>query len=120
MKLVKKVFRKRQKLRDCVKGTLERPRLSIFRSNKYLYVQVIDDTNCKTLVSYSTNSLDFKKKYPTVNKNSCFSAQILGKTIAIACIEKNIDKIIFDRGRYLYHGRVKTIAENARIHGLKF
>ena len=119
MKLVKKVFRKRQKLRDCEILFLLIS-FFIFRSNKYLYVQVIDDTNCKTLVSYSTNSLDFKKKHPTVNKNSCFSAQIVGKTIAIACIEKNIDKIIFDRGRYLYHGRVKTIAENARIHGLKF
>jgi large subunit ribosomal protein L18 len=120
MKFSKNLFRKRQNLRSQLKGTAERPRLSIFRSNKYIYVQIINDLTAETLISHSTNSLNFKKNNPTIQKNSCVAAEMLGKNIAKDCLEKNITKIIFDRGSYIYHGKIKALAESARLHGLKF
>jgi large subunit ribosomal protein L18 len=120
MKLSKKLFRKRQSLRGSIKGTSERPRLSVFRSNIYLYAQIIDDINSQTLVSYSTNCPDFKSNNVKINTNSCISAKILGQKIANLCLEKNINQIIFDRGPYLYHGQIKAIADGARAEGLKF
>tara|TARA_B100000809_G_C15088570_1_gene512342 strand:- start:148 stop:507 length:360 start_codon:yes stop_codon:yes gene_type:complete len=119
MKLSKKLLRKRQSLRGSIKGTLNRPRLSVFRSNKYIYAQIIDDSNAKTLASYSTNSLKFKS-YKLKNNNTCSAAKIVGETIAELCVEKDIKQIIFDRGPYLYHGRIKALAEGTRTNGLNF
>nr|YP_009695303.1 50S ribosomal protein L18 [Nitzschia alba]QEI59600.1 50S ribosomal protein L18 [Nitzschia alba] len=100
------------------KGTWNRPRLSIYRSNRHLYAQIINDIISKTIISYSTlkQSLKFKK-YNTI---TCNNSYLMGKTLARLCLKKGILKIIFDRNSYLYHGHVKAVADGARLGGLKF
>jgi large subunit ribosomal protein L18 len=128
MKLSKKISRKRKSLRGLIKGTSECPRLSVFCSNQHIYAQIIDDANFHTLVACS--SLEAEVKDITKLKqaeNGLFSkkdnlniANIIGQRLANQCRLKNINKIVFDRGPYLYHGRVKALAEGARIGGLQF
>lgn len=93
--------------------TKERPRLCVFRSNKHIYAQIIDDEKGITLVSAS--DLELKSK-----KNRIETAFEVGKLIAKKALEKKIEKVVFDRSRYKYHGRVKSLAEGAREGGLKF
>jgi len=118
MKLSKKSLKKRESLRGRIKGTSERPRLSVFRSNQHIYAQVIDDINSKTLISCSTLDSELKEQLP--KGNNCEVSKIIGQKIAERSLQKNITKIIFDRGPYLYHGRVKALAESARSNGLQF
>jgi len=118
MKLSKKIARKRQSLRGLVKGTAERPRLSVFRSNHHIYAQIIDDSSFKTLVACSTVELDIKKE--NSNTANCSTSHLIGKKLAERSLEKNIKKIVFDRGPYIYHGRIKSLAEGARAGGLEF
>jgi large subunit ribosomal protein L18 len=99
-----------------VKGTADRPRLAIFRSNKAFYAQVINDDEGKTLFSLGTNSKDVKGKL----KNTKEGIQSLGETLAKKAVSAKIDKVVFDRAGYLYHGKVKAFAEGARAGGLKF
>lgn len=104
---------KRQiRVRKKVQGTTERPRLSVFRSNRYIYAQIIDDIAQKTLVA--ANSLDQDKGAGKVNAAS------VGKRIAEKAIEQKINQVVFDRSGYQYHGVIKEIAEAARGAGLKF
>ena len=91
------------------------PRLSVFRSNKNIYAQIIDDENGNTLASASSNSKDFDKF-----ENKILSALEVGKQIAEKASKKGISMVKFDRGGYLYHGRVKSLADGAREGGLKF
>ncbi len=91
------------------------PRLSVFRSNKNIYAQIVDDEKGNTLVSASSNSKDFDKF-----KNKSEAAIEVGKTIAKRALKKGISLVKFDRGGYLYHGRVKSLADGAREGGLKF
>ena len=109
---------KRKSLRGLVKGTLERPRLAVYRSNKNIYAQIIDDINSITLVSCST--LDRDIKIDIQNGKSCYASKLMGQKIAKLSLKKNITKIVFDRGPYLYHGRIKALADGARAGGLKF
>jgi large subunit ribosomal protein L18 len=109
---------KRESLRGLVKGTIERPRLSVYRSNEHIYAQIIDDTNATTLVSCST--LDRNIKFNTKNGRTCDASRLLGEKLAELSIKKNITKIVFDRGVYFYHGRVKALADGARTGGLQF
>ena len=109
---------KREGLRGTVKGTLERPRLSVYRSNENIYAQIIDDTNSKTLISCST--LDRSIKLAITNGRTCDASRIIGENLAEQSLKKNITKIVFDRGPYLYHGRVKALADGARAGGLQF
>ena len=109
---------KRNKLRGNIKGTIERPRLSVYRSNENIYAQIIDDTTSKTLVSCST--LDRNIKLEIKNGRTCEASEIIGKKLAELSLKKNIKKIVFDRGPYLYHGRVKALADGARAGGLEF
>lgn len=95
-------------------GTDKKPRLCVFRSNKHIYVQLIDDVRKKTILSASDEKLK-KGKMTKVDL-----AKEIGKTIAQKSLEKKIEKVIFDRGPYKYHGRVKAVAEGAREGGLKF
>jgi len=105
--------RKRQNtIRKKISGMPERPRLSVFKSNRYLYAQIIDDLNQKTLVS--ANSLNESK-----SSNKAAAATV-GKIIAEKALEKNIKSVVFDRSGYKYHGVVKEIADSARNAGLKF
>lgn len=102
------------RIRNKIHGTKERPRLNVFRSNKHFYAQVIDDVSMKTLVGLSTEKLDLKVKS---NKEA---ASKLGTEIVKLCLAKKIKVVVFDRGGYLYHGRVKAFADAAREAGLEF
>ena len=111
-----KVRKKRHaRVRTKITGTTERPRLNVYRSNKHIYAQIIDDTQGITLVSASTMDKDFNGTVGNVE-----GATIIGETIAKRATEKNIKSIVFDRGGYLYHGRVKALADAARENGLEF
>ena len=115
-----KTFRRnriRQRIKKVISGTSDYPRLSVFRSNKEIYCQLIDDVNGKTIVQTSSRDksiVDLKLKS---NIEISFN---VGKSVAELAVKKGIDKIKFDRGGYLYHGRVKSLADGAREGGLKF
>ena len=113
------VIRKRvhTRIREKLSGTPERPRLNVYRSLNHIYTQLIDDTNGVTLVSASSfGKKDAEKTYG----GNIAAAQAVGKKIAELAQEKGIKKVVFDRGGYLYHGRVKALAEAAREAGLDF
>jgi large subunit ribosomal protein L18 len=118
-KLGKNTTRQRvhDRIRKKVQGTAERPRLNVYRSLNHIYVQVIDDMNGKTLVSAS--SAEGKKSDRRTGGNVA-AAKAVGKTIAERAKAKGIDKVVFDRGGYIYHGRVKALADAAREGGLQF
>ena len=109
---------KREGLRGKIKGTLERPRLSVYRSNEHIYAQIIDDMNSKTLLACST--VDRSIKLTLSNGRTCDASHLMGEKLAEFSLQRNITKIIFDRGPYLYHGRVKALADGARTGGLRF
>ena len=102
-------------------GTAEKPRLSVFRSVSHIYVQVIDDLNGKTIVSASTVDPKVKGQMPKgVGGGNIKGAELIGTTIAERLKEKGITKVVFDRNGFLYHGRVRAVAEAARTAGLEF
>ena len=109
---------KRESLRGQIKGTQERPRLSVYRSNENIYAQIIDDRTSNTLISCST--LDRSIKLALSTGRTCDASRLMGEKLAELSIKKNITKIVFDRGPYLYHGRIKAFADGARAGGLKF
>src|SRR5262245_45149768 len=109
-------LRRKERIRKKVIGTQEKPRLSVFRSLNHIYVQAIDDSTGKTLFAASSTDLKGKSK-GTGNKDA---AKLVGELIANKCKDKGIEQVVFDRGGYLYHGRVKALAEAARAAGLKF
>ncbi|MCU1286464.1 MAG: ribosomal protein L18p (L5e) [Acidobacteriales bacterium] len=108
------------RIRRKMQGTAERPRLNVYRSLNHIYAQVIDDMNGVTLVSASTvEGKKADKKSKTTGGNVA-SAKEIGKTIAKRAQEKGVKKVVFDRGGYLYHGRIKALADAAREAGLEF
>ena len=111
-------LKRHRRVRDKVSGTPERPRLSVFKSIKHIYTQIIDDQNSVTLVSASTLSPDVRDKVS--GKNNIETAKAVGEAIAKKAVEKNIVSVVFDRGGYLYHGKLKALAEAARKNGLRF
>jgi len=112
----KKIERRKKRTRSNIFGTAKKPRLSVFRSNRFTYVQLIDDENGKTLVSASTKLFDKKE----ADLKQLEQAKLVGKLIASKAMEKDIKEAVFDRGSYKYHGKVKSVAEGAREGGLKF
>lgn len=110
--------RRHVRIRNKIVGTTERPRLNVFRSLDNIYAQIIDDSVGNTLVSASTLDEVVKKKLK--NTGSKEGAKMVGELIAKRAIEKGITKVVFDRGGYIYHGRVKELAEAARNSGLEF
>lgn len=108
-------IRRSMRVRNGVRGSQEKPRLTIFRSNKHLLAQIIDDENHATLCGIGTMSKEFEG-----SKKSKETARLIGKKIAIEAKKKNIDKVVFDRGHYKYHGVVAELANAAREEGLKF
>ncbi|MTT32752.1 50S ribosomal protein L18 [Terrilactibacillus sp. BCM23-1] len=108
--------KRHQHVRRRVVGTTERPRLNVFRSSKHIYAQLIDDTKGVTVVSSSSVDKDFDID----RGNNVEAAQKVGELIAKRALEKGVDTVVFDRGGYLYHGRVKALADSAREAGLKF
>ena len=106
--------RRHARVREKISGTTSVPRLNVFRSNNGIYVQVIDDVTGKTLVSSSTVELKIK------NGGNILAAQAVGADIAKKCKDAKIKTVVFDRGGYLYHGRVEALADAARENGLEF
>jgi large subunit ribosomal protein L18 len=110
-------LRKRLRIRQKISGTNERPRMSVFKSNKQIYVQLIDDIAGITLASASSRNKEIAGK---AGLKKTEQAKLVGKMIAEISLSKGISNVVFDRGGYLYHGRVKQLAEGAREGGLKF
>ena len=110
--------RRQQRVRKRVLGTDQRPRISVFKSNKHIYAQVVSDDRGTTLASISTLSKDLAAKVE--NLKGVEAAKQVGLALAKICKEKNISEVIFDRNGFLFHGRVKAIADGAREGGLKF
>ena len=110
--------KKHLKIRNRFSGTAERPRLAVFRSNNHMSVQVIDDAAGKTLVAASTMEKDIKAKLEKTNNVE--AAKVLGEIIAKRALDKGIENVVFDRGGYIYHGKVAALAEAAREAGLQF
>ena len=109
---------KHRKLRNRFSGTAERPRLAVFRSNNHMYAQIIDDTVGNTLVSASTLQKDVKAELEKTNNVE--AAAYLGKVIAQKALDKGITTVVFDRGGFIYQGKVKALADAAREAGLEF
>lgn len=108
-------LKRHKRVRKNISGTAERPRLNVFRSSKHIYAQIIDDVAGVTLVSASTMDKDFDGYGGNVD-----AAKKVGETVAKRAAEKNIKSVVFDRGGYIYHGRVAALAEGAREGGLEF
>nr|YP_010337972.1 ribosomal protein L18 [Timspurckia oligopyrenoides]UNJ17557.1 ribosomal protein L18 [Timspurckia oligopyrenoides] len=108
--------KKHERIRRNIRGTATKPRLSVYKSNNHIYVQLIDDIAGKTLSSSS--SLD--KSINLEFGRNCLASEVVGKQIAIKSIEQGISEVVFDRGGYLYHGRIKALADAARQNGLAF
>jgi large subunit ribosomal protein L18 len=110
--------KKHLKIRNRFSGTAERPRLAVFRSNNHMYAQIIDDTVSNTLVAASTVEKDIKAKLGKTNNVD--AAAYLGKIIGERAIEKGITTVVYDRGGFIYHGKIAALADGAREAGLKF
>ena len=110
--------KKHRRIRHHLNGTATTPRLAVFRSNKHMYAQIIDDTVGKTLVSASTLQKDVKAELE--NTDDVKAAAYLGTVIAKKAIEKGITSVVFDRGGFIYHGKIKALADAAREAGLNF
>jgi large subunit ribosomal protein L18 len=111
-------IKRQARIRKKIKGTPQRPRLSVFRSAKHVYAQVIDDTAGATLVTASSVEKDFKAQDKFENKRA--AAAYVGKIVAQRALDKGIQQVVFDRNGFLYHGRIKAISDGAREAGLKF
>ena len=109
-------LRRHARVRKNISGTAERPRLDVFRSSKHIYAQIIDDVTGTTLVSASSLDKAFTEGYG----GNCDAAKAVGKLVAEKALEKGIKTVVFDRGGYIYHGRVAALAEGAREAGLEF
>ena len=113
-----KRLQRHKRVRRKVFGTPQRPRLCVFRSSNNIYAQIIDDTNRVTLVAAS--SLDEAVKGAVIHTGNKEAAKLVGEMVAKKAVEKGITEVVFDRGGYIYHGRIKELAEGAREAGLKF
>ena len=110
--------KRHQRVRNKVTGTAERPRLNVYRSTKHMYAQIIDDMSGKTLAAASTLDADVKADLSSTSNKA--AAKKVGEVVAKRAIEHGIEEVTFDRGGYIYHGRVQNLAEGAREGGLKF
>ena len=110
---VTKRIKNKARIRKKLEGTSERPRLAVFRSSKHIYAQIIDDNSGKTLVSYSTLEGNLTKKNLGIAKQ-------VGQEVAKRALSKNIKNVVFDRSGYVFHGRIKAVADGAREAGLSF
>src|SRR4051794_32633701 len=108
-------FKRKLRIRSKIEGSVAKPRLSVFRSNRHLYVQLVDDVKGHTLVAASTGEEELKNKHG----GTIEGAKVLGNLVAKRALAKNISEIVFDRSGYLYHGRIKALADAAREGGLK-
>ena len=117
---IKRRNRRKKSIRKRISGTIERPRMTVRKSNKNIFVEIIDDVEGKTLCGVSTLSADMKDKNAVATRKNTNFAEKLGEKIAQVAVKKGILKVAFDRGGYRYHGAVKALAEAARKNGLEF
>tara|TARA_B100000700_G_C14805250_1_gene742534 strand:- start:278 stop:646 length:369 start_codon:yes stop_codon:yes gene_type:complete len=115
----KQTQKRHRRLRRNINGTLDRPRLCVFRSNNHIYAQVIDDNTQSTICAASTLDKDLKNSLDS-ERSTCKASTAVGELVAQRALEKGIQEVVFDRGGNLYHGRVKALANAARNAGLKF
>lgn len=122
----KKVRKKRQRrqrahqrIRSQIQGTTERPRLAVFKSLKYIYAQVIDDSTGRTLAQANSGEVDLKSGLDS-STGSCEAAKAVGEAVATRAKEAGVESVVFDRGGFIYHGRIKAVADAAREKGLQF
>ncbi len=115
---VKARIKRKQRIRKKIMGTSDRPRLSVFRSSRHIYAQLIDDTAGRTLLAASTVEASVREQSGFKDKTA--AAVYIGKVVAERALEKGIDKVVFDRNGFLYHGRIKALSDGAREAGLKF
>lgn len=111
-------LKRKKRIRKNLSGSGERPRLSVFRSARHIYAQIIDDSQGRTMVAASTLSPEVREKLGGLKKSE--AAKEVGKLLAAKAGEKGISSVVFDRNGFLYHGRVKAVAESCREHGLVF
>jgi large subunit ribosomal protein L18 len=111
-------LKRKKRIRTKLVGTTNRPRLSVFRSAKHIYAQLIDDSQGQTLVAASSMEKAVREAQET--KNKVTAANTVGKIIGKRALEKGVEQVVFDRNGFLYHGRVKAVSEGAREAGLKF
>lgn len=119
--ILKKTIRRgniKMRVRKKIFGTKDRPRLSVFKSNINISAQLIDDNEMKTIVAFSSMNREIRESIKTKTKKE--QASIVGENIAKLAIDKGVKEVVFDRNGYLYHGRIKNLAESARKEGLKF
>jgi large subunit ribosomal protein L18 len=109
---------RKKRIRKSISGTSSKPRLSVYRSLSHIYAQAIDDRSGRTILAASSLDEDIKGKIKSSGNKA--AAKMVGELVARRCKEKGIDTVVFDRGGYLYHGRVKALADAARAAGLKF
>ncbi len=114
----KRRLRIKKRIRKKITGTAERPRLTVYKSNRYLYVQAVDDEQARTIAFATTLTKDFEEF--GYNRKSIKAAEKLGEKIGKLLLEKGIKRVVFDRNGYPYHGRVKAVADGARKAGLEF
>ncbi|HJX29513.1 MAG TPA: 50S ribosomal protein L18 [Thermoanaerobaculia bacterium] len=123
-KAIKKKRERRERahlrIRTRVRGTSERPRLSVYKSLKYIYAQLIDDDRGHTIAAASSADPDVRQQLDGKAASNKQAAKLVGETIAVRAREKGIEKVVFDRGGYVYHGNVKALADSAREKGLQF
>ncbi len=110
--------KRHQRVRVRVRGTAERPRLNVFRSLRHMYAQLIDDVAGNTMASASTMDAEVKEQLAKLSRAD--QAKLVGQVLAKRALEKGVKQVVFDRGGYKYHGRVKALAESARAAGLQF
>jgi large subunit ribosomal protein L18 len=111
-------MRRHRRVRKTVSGTSERPRLNVFRSLRHIYAQIINDEIGHTLVSASSSEVEVRKQVEGLNKTD--QARVVGQVLAERALAKGVSQVIFDRGGYKYHGRVRALAEGSREGGLEF
>jgi large subunit ribosomal protein L18 len=111
-------LKRQQRIRKKISGSGERPRLSVFRSAKHIYAQIIDDSQGQTMVAASTLNNEIRDKLSGLKKAD--AARLVGELLAARAKAKGIVRVVFDRNGFLYHGRVKAVAESCREHGLEF
>ena len=112
-------LKRKKRVRKKIKGTPERPRLTVFKTARHMYAQIIDDSTGRVLVTASTISKDLKSKTKGISGNTK-GAILVGETIGKEARKKRIKQVVFDRNGFLYHGRVKALADKARENGLEF
>ena len=111
-------IKRHYRIRNKISGTAQQPRLAVFRSNQHIYAQIIDDAASTTLVAASTMESDIASKLGTTSNIA--AAEAVGEAVAKKALEKGITEVVFDRGGYVYHGKIKALADAAREAGLKF